>query len=121
MAETITQTSKVVKVSSLSAALAQEVEDREDDEDWDMEDFSKAHIVAQLRSMPAEGTFTEVSETAYIEVKERDPVSETSFIDLSPGIRVEVLRHGQLARLEFALSCPGAIKRLALALEPESK
>lgn len=106
-----------VGLRKLAEALSTEVEEREDDEDWEMEDWPKDHVLEQLRQLPPIGLCSIEDDMVRVCVGE-SPVAATSALALSPGVSAEFQPGGELSRLIFARDNPAALKRLSWLTEP---
>mmetsp|Transcript_102507 Transcript_102507/g.330771 ORF Transcript_102507/g.330771 Transcript_102507/m.330771 type:complete len:135 (-) Transcript_102507:66-470(-) len=111
---------RAVDAAPLLAPLAAEVESREDAEDWEMEDWSKEHIVAQLRGLPKAACYSCGSHAAFLRFQEMAPGTVYEGVDLTVGLLAGVLGDGTVALLEFDLSRPSAVRWLRLALGDDS-
>uniref|UniRef100_A0A7S4RVC8 Uncharacterized protein n=1 Tax=Alexandrium monilatum TaxID=311494 RepID=A0A7S4RVC8_9DINO len=106
-----------VGLAVLAEALAGEVHEREDDEDWELEDWPKEHVVEQLRQLPPVGRCSLEGGVARISTGEDCDTDTASELPLSPGVAARMSPGGKICGLEFSLDCPPAVKRLALLLE----
>eukprot|EP00434_Breviolum_minutum_P022007 symbB.v1.2.019427.t1/scaffold1589.1/size119216/3 len=104
-------------MTDLSVALVEELEGRDDDADWEIEDWSKDHVVQQLRALQ--------TNTAQLSQEDDEvrlslsSLASTSVIDLSPGVAAHFAEDGALVFLSFNLLDTRAARRLALAKSQE--
>mmetsp|Transcript_56378 Transcript_56378/g.156089 ORF Transcript_56378/g.156089 Transcript_56378/m.156089 type:complete len:180 (+) Transcript_56378:69-608(+) len=94
------------------ARLAADMEAREDDEDWEMEDWPKHHIVSELRGLPANAAMTQVGLRAYLRFTHVAPGTAYEAIDLAKGLEAGVLDDGTVAIIEADLGEMSALRRL---------
>mmetsp|Transcript_36640 Transcript_36640/g.84493 ORF Transcript_36640/g.84493 Transcript_36640/m.84493 type:complete len:129 (-) Transcript_36640:277-663(-) len=107
--------SQVVLVADLIQELARELAEREDDADWEIEDWSKPHVQQQLQDAPPRAQRVENGQTSCLMLGQDLPMGKTA-IDLSPGVCGHFAEDGKLVSLEFDLSDARASNRLSLAV-----
>eukprot|EP00443_Scrippsiella_acuminata_P110695 CAMPEP_0115679246 /NCGR_PEP_ID=MMETSP0272-20121206/56179_1 /TAXON_ID=71861 /ORGANISM="Scrippsiella trochoidea, Strain CCMP3099" /LENGTH=76 /DNA_ID=CAMNT_0003118463 /DNA_START=1 /DNA_END=228 /DNA_ORIENTATION=- len=75
-----------MEVAEFSAALAAEVEEREDDEDWEMEDWGKAHMVRQLKTAAPRASLKVDAQKAFLRFVDLPAGTVYEAVDLTVGV-----------------------------------
>ncbi|CAE7199528.1 FAM186A [Symbiodinium natans] len=116
----MTASPETLSLTELTANLAFELSERDDDGDWEIEDWSKPHVLGQLQSAPKAARCVNDGQKARLILCERFADEGASVIDLAPGVCGHFAEDGKLQLLEFDLTNSRAQKRfsLAAALKP---
>lgn len=80
-----------VRVSELVKALVQEVDEREDEADWELEEFSKAHVLQQLAAVESAEYLR-----SGLEVRLVVKAGAKAVVDLAPGVVARFQEVGSL-------------------------
>ncbi|CAL1170175.1 unnamed protein product [Cladocopium goreaui] len=109
-------TARQVSVAELSQVFVEELEGRDDDADWEIEDWSKTHVVQELRRLGANAESIKLGDEVRLVFS---ATLTASVVDLSPGVAAHFTEDGKLAFLAFNVLDARAARRLALAKEFE--
>ena len=80
-----------VRVSELVKALVQELDEREDEADWELEEFSKAHVLQQLAAVESAEYLR-----SGLEVRLVVKAGAKAVVDLAPGVVARFQEVGSL-------------------------
>mmetsp|Transcript_55584 Transcript_55584/g.115164 ORF Transcript_55584/g.115164 Transcript_55584/m.115164 type:complete len:149 (+) Transcript_55584:65-511(+) len=107
---------ETVVLTEFTANLVHELSERDDDADWEIEDWSKPHVLSQLRLAPTAARCMKDGQRARLLLCPQASAAgaEASVIDLSPGISGHFSEDGKLHLLEFDLTNSRAGKRFGL-------